>query len=315
LRVSTRTVSTRTRRHGRREFRRRLRGSLALSCVLLAASAIASAQALGAPAAQSPPRKLGVSTNWAGYVALPAARRGSRFSSVSGSWTQPTATCTPGHAAYSAVWVGLGGYNPGSRGLEQIGTDADCGASGHAVYDAWLELLPAAPVNLKLRVRPGDRLVASVTVKGHGVTLRINDLTTGRRSWKTLRSTHIDTSSAEWIVEAPSECTGASTCEPLPLTDFGEVLFSGATATAGAHTGPITDPRWSASALELQQRLAGAVRGIAGDRAAPTRTLTVAAPTASSAPYGAFSVSWQQQPVELERENPTTLPSSADGAP
>src|ERR1039458_4095296 len=71
-----------------------------------------------------------VSSNWAGYVALPSASVGSRFSSVSGSWTQPSATCSAGREAYSAVWVGLGGYRENARSLEQIGTGADCTRSG-----------------------------------------------------------------------------------------------------------------------------------------------------------------------------------------
>ncbi len=47
------------------------------------------------------------SSNWAGYA---VHRRGVRFSKVIGTWTQPRATCTPGQATYSSVWVGIGGY-------------------------------------------------------------------------------------------------------------------------------------------------------------------------------------------------------------
>jgi hypothetical protein len=120
-----------------------------------------------------------VSTNWAGYVAVAHASVGSRFSSVSGSWRQPAASCTAGRETFSAVWVGLGGYGENRRSLEQVGTNADCTRAGRAVYSAWLELLPSAPAEVKLRVHPGDRISASVTVRGASVTLRLRDLTTG----------------------------------------------------------------------------------------------------------------------------------------
>lgn len=285
----------------------------ALACgVLTAAVALAGWLAPAAAAARLT-EQASVSANWAGYAALPSARVGSRFSSVSGYWTQPKATCTAGRAAYSAVWVGLGGYSERSTALEQIGTDADCAPSGAAVYSTWYELLPAGPVNLKLRIRPGDRVAASVTVRGQDVTLRISDLTTGARFSTTKRVAVIDASSAEWIVEAPSACANASSCAILPLADFGQVQFASATATADGHTGPVVDPDWSATALELQQR--GFTHGAPGVRAAPTRTLTVATPSSSSAPYGAFSVSWQQQSVQLERPSPPTLPGFAGGPP
>ena len=114
-----------------------------------------------------------VSSNWAGYVAQPAPTAGSRFASVSGSWTVPSVICVPGHASYSAVWVGLGGYRETGSSLEQVGVDADCSHSAHPSYTSWYELLPAAPISLKLGIHPGDQIAASVTAKGHRVTLRL----------------------------------------------------------------------------------------------------------------------------------------------
>ena len=65
-----------------------------------------------------------LSSNWAGYVAT--ARHGpSKFSSVSGAWVVPAASCTGGHEAYSAVWVGVGGFRENAEGLEQLGTGAE----------------------------------------------------------------------------------------------------------------------------------------------------------------------------------------------
>src|SRR6185369_1208757 len=47
------------------------------------------------------------STNWAGYAVA-----GSRYTSVSASWTQPAVSCTSTNT-WSSFWVGLDGYNSG----------------------------------------------------------------------------------------------------------------------------------------------------------------------------------------------------------
>ena len=194
-----------------------------------------------------------VSSNWAGYVAQPSPSGGSSFSSVSGSWTEPSATCERSRESYSAVWVGLGGFREDAGGLEQLGTDADCSSAGKVSYSSWFELLPAEAITVHLTVRPGNRMTASVTVRDHDVTLRLRDLSTGARFSITRRAPDVDISSAEWIVEAPSVCASAGGCRTLALTDFGEVAFSSASATSLGHTGPISDPAWSATALELRQ--------------------------------------------------------------
>jgi hypothetical protein len=280
----------------------------ALLCGLLAAGAI---WATAAPASDA----ASVSTNWAGYVAARSASGGSRFSSVSGSWTQSSATCTSGRVAYSAAWVGLGGYSENASALEQVGTDADCSSSGHATYSAWYELVPAGPVTVALKVRPADKLTASVTVRANHVTLRVRDLTTGKRFTTTKRVSKIDASSADWIVEAPSACLTATGCTTLPLADFGTTLFSGATATAAGHTGPIGDASWSATALELQQPASASAMSSAALRNSSSRTLTVATPSAPSAADGSFSVAWLQKSVQIERPAAPTLPGFNGAAP
>ncbi len=253
-----------------------------------------------------------VSTNWAGYAATPSSD--SSFTSVSGAWTEPQTTCASSTQTYSAVWVGLGGYNTNASALEQIGTEADCTASGAARYSSWYELVPAGPVNVSIKIRPGDRIVASVTVQSHGVTLRLRDLTSGKRFSTTRRVTKIDDSSAEWIVEAPSVCVTAQSCTTLPLTNFGTASFTSATAIADGHTGTIDDPDWSANELELQQSLTSG--GPAFRRPySSTNTITVATPSAVSAGEGAFSVSYQQRQLQSEQSSAPTLPGFSASPP
>jgi hypothetical protein len=197
----------------------RSRWSLALAVISVLASLPMSALARA-------PVRHQTSDNWAGYAdtaSLP-------LTTVSGSWTQPAATCDQPGATYSAFWVGLGGFKSGSRELEQIGTEADCTGTGGQRAFSWLEILPSPPVRLNLGVRHGDRITARVTVRGHQVRLRIANLTTRRSVTRTVRMAEPDTSSAEWIAEAPSACVSATQCHVLPLTNFGRVSFADSTA-------------------------------------------------------------------------------------
>ena len=165
------------------------------------------------------------STNWAGYAAI-----NTTFTSVSSSWTQPKATCT-GSQAYSSFWVGLDGYS--SNSVEQTGTDADCSASGTPTYYAWYEMYPKFPVNLsptKYPVAPGDAITASVTFSGkNSFVLTIADATKHWTFSTTQKSGKAARSSAEVIAEAPSSSGGV-----LPLTNFGTVGFTNATANGQA---------------------------------------------------------------------------------
>jgi len=270
--------------------------------------AVASALVPGSAIAAS------VSTNWAGYVAS-ASKGKASFSSVSGTWVAPRATCNNRPAAYSAVWVGLGGYLQKAKSLEQIGTSADCEASGHPAYSIWLEYFPASPETVKLKVRPGDTVVASVTVRGHVVTMRIRNLTTGTRFSTTQRRSKVDASTADWVVEAPSTCLNSTTCEALPLTNFGNVAFSSATAVRAGHTGPAGDSAWSTTALEVQQESLDTSAGAAAAGGIPAAALVSATPSGASIPEGAFSVAWTERAVQIERPAPPTLPGFGGGAP
>ncbi|PYC85825.1 hypothetical protein C7C46_06095 [Streptomyces tateyamensis] len=207
-----------------------IRRSLALATALTgvlacAAPALAAPGPANAPLIRTRPHSSGphpdlangTSTNWSGYAAT-----GSRFTSVSASWVQPTATCT-GQDTWSSFWVGLDG--DGSDSVEQTGSEADC-SGGQPKYYSWYEMYPAYPVNYADPVDAGDRFTASVTAGSRGsFTLVLSDTTKGwtHTVHRTLRNARL--ASAEVVAEAPSTMAG-----PLPLTDFGTVHFTGATA-------------------------------------------------------------------------------------
>ncbi|HEY8028235.1 MAG TPA: G1 family glutamic endopeptidase [Gaiellaceae bacterium] len=184
------------------------------------------------------------SSNWAGY-----AVSGGTFTDVKGTWVQPAVTCTANSSTYSAFWVGLGGMSDGNGGLEQTGTESDC-ESGQPDYAAWYEVLPDVSVRVPVDVAPGDTVSAEVSVDGTTATLTVTDETNGQTFTTQSTPSVLDTSSAEWIAEAPAQCFGTR-CLPLQLANFGTVEFSGSSTTANDHVGTISDASWSSTAIDL----------------------------------------------------------------
>ncbi|HMJ33174.1 MAG TPA: G1 family glutamic endopeptidase [Baekduia sp.] len=258
---------------------------------------LAALLAFAVPAEAGAATHYATSSNWAGYV---VGKPGVRFHSVAGTWVQPAATCTPGARRYSAYWIGIGGYHAKTHALEQIGTQADCSSTGEPFYSAWYELVPAGPVDVHLKVRPGDKMSAHVTVSHGTVRFRLANLTLGTVFTAREPARHLDVKTAEWIVEAPSNC-GTGACHTLPLADFGTAGFANARATNTAgRTGPIADPAWSATAVSLSPE--------AGDSS--PANLAVGGPAASATPGAlsangdAFTVSYAGAPVPVPVPTP-----------
>ena len=287
-----------------------LAGSVALALgagSARAASTVALRHAALAPAAAA---DVGAQTssNWAGYAVTDngtAAATGAApttFSNASGSWVQPTASCTAGSQTFSAFWIGIGGFADGSQALEQTGTEANCSAAGKASYSVWYELVPAAPVTVKLKVAPGDAVSASVGVTGQTVSIRIANTTRHTVFTRTLTmsSPAPDVSSAEWIAEAPSSCSSYGGCRPLPLTNFGTATFTSASVTGSGHTGTISDPAWAATAVSLQGTSGGLFRG----RFAGAVPAADATPGPLSSDGGSFAVTWSQDTTSTPTSSP-----------
>jgi hypothetical protein len=252
------------------------------SILALALAAVSSALA-GTPSPAAGASTTVVSGNWAGYAVT-----GAHYRRVTGSWTVSRGACTSGQDGYSATWIGLGGYDENAQALEQTGTEFDCSASGRAYYSAWYELVPAAAHTIRMKVRPGDRIAAAVTVSGRRVTLTLRNRTSGKSYSRRATMISPDVSSAEWIVEAPAACEASGRCEQLPLSDFDNVNFSNAHATTTAgRVGTISRPGWSVSKIQLGSS---------------------AVPTALGAGGSAFAVAYQGQSsfTEARRMFPAT---------
>jgi hypothetical protein len=221
------------------------------------------------------------SSNWAGY----AVTHRKPFSSITGKWVQPTATCADLSSTYSAFWLGLGGFSANSFAVEQTGTLANC-SDGSPSYTAWYELYPKPPVMLRTAVHPGDTLSATVSVSKKTVVIRLMNVTTGKLFRKKLHMNRPDLGSAEWVAEAPSGCDYAGNCSTLPLTNFGTVAFSHGTATVKGHKGRISDPVWSETTIELH--------GDLNDPNNPSQAGANAIPRALGPDGGSFAIDWQQ---------------------
>jgi len=219
----------------------------------------------------------GTSLNWAGYAVetnLNSPQSGA-VTDVKGSWKVPAVNCKSAPNAYSSFWIGIDGYS--SSTVEQIGTDSDC-SSKKPRYYAWFEMYPAYPVNLNMKISPGDVMIAEVQYIGNNqFTLTITDTTTssafptGQTFTITQSLANAQRSSAEWIAEAPS--IGASITN---LANFGTVYFTSSKATLNGHPGTISDSAWQKDGITM----------------VATNGAIKAKPSVLSTYESAFSVSW-----------------------
>ncbi len=223
------------------------------------------------------------SQNWSGYVVKSSA--GKSFSSVSGSWVQPSVSSNSGDG-YAAFWVGLGGASGQSQALEQVGTAAQT-VNGQTSYYAWYELVPSSQVTLNLTIHPGDDMYGHVAVSGSNVTITLSDQTTGQSVTRTLQMSNPDTSSAEWIAEAPAAQLSDGSMQILPLADFGSVTFSQASATAGGQSGSISDPAWTVQQVNLSS--AGTQQFLEGGPYFSQAGVGAASPSTAGAAAGSVS--------------------------
>ena len=166
--------------------------------------------------------------NWSGY-----ADTGSGYSEVSGSWTEPSASCGS-ELTLAAFWVGIDGYNDGT--VEQDGTLIEC-YEGPPYQYSWWEMYPSNAIQIVGEsVQPGDLITASVNANGPDYLLTVLDNTKPANNISTTQScSDCDNGSAEWIAEAPSGSNGI-----YPLTDFGTWTLTNSTVDEGSAPGVIS---------------------------------------------------------------------------
>ena len=138
---------------------------------------------------------------------------------------------------------------------------------------------------------------AVVTVTGHRVVVELDNLTRHDSFRKTLHSAAIDVSSAEWILEAPSECISQYTCQALPLANFGSITFDSASVlTANGRAGTIGRGNWARTKIKLTP---GAQRLIVSRDS--TETGGAAVPSTLRAGGSAFDVTFATAPAQARQ--------------
>jgi hypothetical protein len=201
-------------------------------------------------------------TTLGGYRADAAAGQ-PPMTTISGSWTVPTANCgtipTGDVRSISEVWVGLvggttvGGGFPGFTN-ESLGTEVAC--TGYAPqYSAWYSAAPSAltvcgstgnigtvcgslgPTSISDPVFPGDVMHANVssTATPGSFTLTLKDDNQGWTYATTQPVAGAQGQVAMWGVSQPDP--------RWPLTNFGSVTFTNCRATGGNSSG-VPTPIW-----------------------------------------------------------------------
>ncbi len=180
---------------------------------------------LPVPSLPGVPTDNNTSHNWSGY----AASNG-RYTAVTGTWIVPEFSAD-GPFGIDATWVGIGGVH--SRDLIQAGTEQTVSGSGHTEYEAWVETLPRSSRAVSLSVHPGDSVTVAISEQSlNNWLIQFTNNTTGQTYQETQQYTSSH-SSAEWVEEAPSASGRGGI---LPLSDFGSVEFSNATAVKDGQT-------------------------------------------------------------------------------
>ncbi|MFI9380244.1 G1 family glutamic endopeptidase [Kutzneria sp. NPDC052558] len=197
-----------------------------VAAALASASLAGTAVAATAPAGFGPHISFGHGAgssfsggNWGGYASFGS------WTTATASWVEPSVTCRSTNDLF-APWVGIDG--DGSSTVEQTGVATDC-SSGHAVYQAWYEMYPAAPVYYSNAVSAGDHFTATVTRSGSSYTLTISDTTKG---WTKTTTKSLSTAkhySAEAIIESPTDSYPTVSGNTISFTG---VKFDGKTLKA-----------------------------------------------------------------------------------
>jgi hypothetical protein len=154
----------------------------------------------------------GKSNNWFGYNQGALTGHATLFHSITANWTVPKASQhSKGQAESSADWIGIGGGCVDANclltdeTLIQTGTEQDVAANGATSYSSWWEVIPGPSFPLPIKVRPGDRIHASISEVVPASSLwaiTLKDVT--RHETHTMRIPYTSTmDTAEWIEETP----------------------------------------------------------------------------------------------------------------
>jgi hypothetical protein len=222
--------------------------------------------------------------NWSGYADIACSTCSLRY--VSADFTVPHLnTAKSPDNSWAGHWVGLDGATNST--VEQVGIDTYV-SGGVDYYYAWYEMFPAAAQVYALAASPGDNIQVSVYTVNGTYYLSLNDTTLGAGFDATASVPTGYTGqnkSAEVITEAPSELSNGNLVQ-LPLADYGQVNYNGATVTSrnGTHGGLGSSSLWNGYAIKM-------VSASGATLSTPSGLLN--GTNGSGTPVSDFTVAWQ----------------------
>ena|GEM_PF-1379887 len=175
------------------------------------------------------------SSNWSGYAAMSGP-----YSEVKGTFTVPAIVSGAPVDTQVSQWVGLDGTSQADPSLIQAGVDEYPDTQSPNGYDvqAWWEILPAAETNItSLQVRAGDQVTVTIWQVSSGMwKINVTDDTNGQSFTTPGEAYHGPGTSAEWIVEATTECQlrcRTALLAPFrPAVSFSDLGMTGPKATS-----------------------------------------------------------------------------------
>ena len=170
------------------------------------------------------------SSNWSGYSSV-----GGPYTVVKGTFTVPSPVAGTSPRAEVAEWVGVDGTSAGDPSLIQAGVDeqADPQSPGGLDISPWWEILPATATPItSVSVSPGDTVTVTIwQVSGSTWEINLVDDTTGKGFFTPPEHYTGPGSTAEWVVEATTECRYQCRTSPLapysPAVSFTDLGMAG----------------------------------------------------------------------------------------
>ena len=205
-------------------------------------------------------RSIHTTPNWAGYVMQDT----NGVAIVSATWTVPILDCRITPNAFSAAWVGVGGFGHDEIWpFPQAGSDSNC-VNGDQVNDYWC----SHQTFKQYVVSSGDLIETRVFREHETWFCSVKDVTAKRSDTKMMNYKYDGiTGTSEWIVESTTISKGGKS-KIGKLADFGRLPFNDMNISPGrlkpgdeesqddiVMTGPngrvIASPSWSAEAMTI----------------------------------------------------------------
>ena len=170
-------------------------------------------------------------SNWSGYIAASGT-----FTAATGTFTVPSLQAGTPSTDALGEWVGIDGFSDQSLIQAGVYEHPDPANPNLFLLSPWWEILPAPQTDItSVAVQPGDQVTVTIAeVSGSEWDISLLDDTNGQ-SFTTYQTYTGPGSSAEWIVEAPTNVIGGQSIQSIlapysPAVTFTNLRINGENA-------------------------------------------------------------------------------------